>query len=99
MKISEDTYIALNWQEVRILAIYAQRWVATFNQNNKGNVDAGTIVNRIVGVLSKQMPAGADNLNAMIVEDPNVAEDIKVRKLGVRSPYFRKRPEEGGSYH
>lgn len=94
MRVIDDIYVKLNWQEMRILTIYAQRWMQTFDLNHRGNIDAAKVLDRIVQSLHKFRPDGGGDLNPMI-DTPQVQEMISVRKRMKISPYFRKRPEDG----
>jgi len=88
LKISEDGYVKLNWQEIRILSIYAQRWAATFDTEIKGNREALIILNRIIKDLYKYKPLNAANLDPMI-ESKEIVTAVKDRRdQGIPSPFF-----------
>jgi len=90
LKIKDDQNIRMNWQEVRVLAIYAQRWASTFDISNPGNKTAVGILNRIVSDLERYRPLGLDGLDPSI-KAPEIAEEIEVRKIkGIPSPFFKK---------
>lgn len=62
LKISEDGYIKVNWQDLRVLAIYAQRWSITFDLANGGNRDALKALQNIIANLKRFEPKGAQPL-------------------------------------
>lgn len=89
MKIAEDGYIHVNWQDIRVLAIFAQRWIETFPPS-KGNDDAKTAVRNIVQRLYRFKPPTGYDLDPMM-QLPGVQEAIDDRKIkGMQSPYFKK---------
>ena len=62
LKISEDGYIKINWQDLRVLAIYAQRWSITFDLQNGGNRDALRALQNILNNLRNYQPRNAQPL-------------------------------------
>lgn len=91
MKLNEFGYIHVNWQDIRVLAIYAQRWAETFPKDIKGNIDHVQALKNIVGNLQRFRPPTGDPLDAEI-QAPPVAEAIEQRKvIGIKSPYFYKK--------
>ncbi len=97
--LAEDVWIKINWAELRVLAIYAQRWAATFDLNNGGNKLHVDTLKRIIQDLYAFRPAESRDLNASI-QVPQVAEEIEVRRhYGIPSPFFKKRPEPPEATH
>ena len=60
--IEHDGYFKANWQDLRVLAIYAKRWTAMFDMTNKGNQEAVIALNNIIRSLSKHQPKNAPPL-------------------------------------
>lgn len=54
--ISQDGYIKINWQDLRVLAIYAWRWTQMFDRTRKGDVDAIIVFENILKHLSQYQP-------------------------------------------
>ena len=59
LQMAHDGYVKLNWQDLRVLAIYAQRWSTHFDLNKKGNQDALRALNNIIQSLRHYQPEGA----------------------------------------
>lgn len=59
LKVSQDGYIKINWQDLRTLAIYAKRWSGVFPTNSKGNRDALLALQVILKALEKYRPKDA----------------------------------------
>lgn len=88
LKLAEDGLIKTNWQDMRILCIYAQRFGAIFDQGIPGNRIAIEILNRIVKEMARYQPPNAPNLDPQLT-DQNIAKDIEQRKIkGMPSPYL-----------
>lgn len=84
----------MNWQDVRVLAIYAQRWAATFDTKNyPANLVAVKVLERIVAGLYRYMPKDAETLDPSL-DHPDVANDIARKKENktpdgmIESPFF-----------
>lgn len=73
--MNQDGYFKANWQDIRVLAIYARRWAAMFDMTNQGNVDAVKALANIIQGLSKCQPAGAPPIvppnEVVIIESPS----------------------------
>lgn len=93
MRLYEFGYVHVNWQDIRVLAIYAQRWVETFRtdrEQDKGNREAVITLNKIIEKLYKFKPPTGGNLDPDI-NHPVVKEAIEERKVrGIPSPFFKK---------
>lgn len=89
LKLSEDGFIKTNWQDIRILCIYAQRFCATFDEKHPANKIAIDTVKRIVGEMAQYQPKGNPaNLDPML-GNKDIARDIQERKEGkMLSPYL-----------
>lgn len=103
MKISEDGYVKLNWQDVRVLAQYARRWTVFFDRKNKSDVDAIIALNHIVAKLQMCMPKDALPLFPQheVIEikqgrPPDMLDETKPIELtpdatgNIPSPFIRK---------
>ena len=103
--VTEDGYIRMNWEDLRLLCIYAERWASQFDLTNKGNQAMVIILGNIIRQLNKSKPAGS--LFLTNPDDPVViANSKKVANLGtiarfkpprdkpngIRSPYYQKDP-------
>lgn len=51
-----DGYIKINWQDLRVLAIYAERWSSMFDMSIKGNQDAVKALQKILENLRTYRP-------------------------------------------
>jgi hypothetical protein len=110
MKVSEDGYIKINWQELRTLAIYAQRWSITFDLKNGGNRDSLKALQNILAGLRKYEPIGGQPLvppfDAVVIErnaeggisipgpEPQDGEPVKLQI--VRNPDTSLKPDHTG---
>lgn len=84
IKVKHDMDVRVNWQDIRMLAIYAQRWAAGFDQD--GDKHALFALQNILTKLAKYKPA-----DGAPFED-EYAESLKeqAKPIGVKSPYFKK---------
>lgn len=57
-----DGYVRINWQDLRVLAIYARRWSMLFDMTRKPNQDAVKALFTIIEGLKKYQPKGAPPL-------------------------------------
>ena len=80
MWIREDGYIHVNWQELRVLAIYAQRWGSKFDLSKKGNQDAIRAFGNILRHLERFKPQGANPLT--IKDDPIIEGHVVEQDVG-----------------
>lgn len=97
--ISQDGYIKVNWQDLRVLAIYAWRWTQVFDTRKKGDVDAIIAFQNILDALAKYQPKdGApiipfDNVRP----DPSIIDaimaEIKMAEMNAK-PKHPERKEE-----
>lgn len=78
MNISEDGYIRINWQDMRVLAVYAKRWSSMFDLSNKGNRDAIQALVHILYKIEGFRPKTAKPLTP--IEDDIVIAKIKNQK-------------------
>ena len=85
----EDVVLKINWQDLRLLCIYAQRFVATFSDKIPANRVFKEMLERIVKHVEASKPIGSANLNPHL-SDPKVARDIDLRKQSdlIPSPYI-----------
>jgi hypothetical protein len=85
MKIKQDILVKLNWQDIRMLAIYSQRWAAGFDQ--EGDKHAIYALSNILAKLAGYKPEGGTTF-----ENDPYAENLKEhsKPVGVKSPYFKK---------
>lgn len=60
--LREDGWVRVNWQDLRALAIYAQRWSITFDLSNSGNRDSLRALQNIFGKLRQYEPKGSQPL-------------------------------------
>lgn len=81
--IAQDILIKINWQDLRILANYAKRWVYTFDMSKTGNKDMSLVLENIIQQIGKYRPQSA---LPIITKDEDQNEDNK--KNGIKSPYF-----------
>ena len=85
MKISEDIQFILNWQDVRMLAIYSSRWSSQFDLQ----LDSQPlqILENILKKLELQMPKeGVTFRNDAYTEELKEKSKLK----GMKSPYYKK---------
>ncbi len=61
--IQHDGYFKLNWQDLRLLAIYSQRWAMRFDQKNPVNVQYIKALENVIAQISLYQPKGAKDLN------------------------------------
>jgi hypothetical protein len=80
LKIADDGYVMLNWQDIRVLAIYAQRWAGRFDMTSKGNVDSIQVLKGIVEHLKIYQPKTGGTLDAELIAE---------KEIGIPSPYIR----------
>lgn len=59
MPLRHDGWVKLNWQELRVLAIYAQRWSTTFDLRLRGNLEALRVLQNILHELRQYQPKDA----------------------------------------
>lgn len=97
LKIAEDGLIKTNWQDIRTLCLYSQRFVATFDEKIQGNKVAIEILQRIIKEMARYQPPNGLNLDPQLY-NKDIARDIEMRKIkGMPSPYlldFIKRDDE-----
>lgn len=79
--IAHDGYVKLNWEDVRTLCIYAQRWADQYDTSNLENLDHVRTLKNIVDSLKIYQPKNSEGLDP--VKDPIREQDGK----GVKSPY------------
>lgn len=60
--LKNDGYIKANWQDMRMLAIFAKRWTARFDTTNRGNRDSVVALDNICKRLESFRPEGAEPL-------------------------------------
>lgn len=59
LKIKDDGYVKVNWQDLRTIAIYAERWSSMFDMSVKGNQDAVRALQNILTHLRTYQPKEA----------------------------------------
>ena len=62
LKVNQDGYIKINWADLRMLAVYAQRWARRFDMTKKGNFDSVRRLENVILTLEHFKPQGADSL-------------------------------------
>ena len=84
MLISQDGYIKINWQELRVLVAYASRWITRFDTKIKGNEDMIKALGSTIAKLEKYRPKTGVPLFTK--------KDLEIGKkaLPIKSPYFKK---------
>lgn len=99
LKGSEDGFIKINWQDLRILATYAERWTDTFDLGRRGDRDALQALQNILRQLSGFRPPGAlpllpEHLIQKTILEFNPAASMTPDETGlIPSPYVRKGPK------
>ncbi len=87
--MNHDGYIKVNWQEMRVLVIYAKRWAMAFDLANRTNQDAVKALNNIVLHLEQYQPKGAETF--VTTDIAGGVEAVKaIQPKGIPSPYFKK---------
>ena len=104
-KISEDGYIKVNWQDLRMLSIFATRWSKLFDMRFQVNIDALAALQNIISKLEKYQPKGggvlvpADDIEVIRRAVPNTDGEVEIEVHhkqpsvvpdGIPSPYFIK---------
>lgn len=99
MLTADDGYIRINWQQLRVLAIYAKRWTAHFDLGKRGNKDAVQALENILHHLTQYRPKDGETLLLpeaqenvpKLTEAAAGAEPLAAQPDGsIPSPYFRK---------
>ena len=71
MMLVHDGYVQINWQEMRMLCTFANRWMAGF-QNTKENQDTLKAFVNLLNRITKNQPPGVQplvpNIDPVIVE-------------------------------
>lgn len=92
-------YIRIHWQQLRVLAIYAQRWTMHFDTGKRGNRDAVQALKNIINHLSQFRPRGAEpivppeevQVQTTLAKTADAPENLEREPDGsVKSPYFEK---------
>lgn len=60
--IAEDGYVKVNWQELRVLAIYAKRWSQIFDLNIPADREYMQALQNILGKFEKYRPRNGQPL-------------------------------------
>lgn len=60
--INEDGYVKLNWQDLRVLAMYSRRWATMFDLTKSGNRHAITALENIINKILPFQPKTAKPL-------------------------------------
>jgi len=86
MHIVNDGYIKLNWEEIRLVAIYAQRWANGFDTSNTFNLEYTRALRNVITQIQQYMPRGANTLDS--------TEELPKDKAGnltkpIKSPYYK----------
>lgn len=56
LKIAEDGYVHVNWQDMRVLVLYAKRWSKIFDMSNRVSNDAVMALDNIVKNIQNHRP-------------------------------------------
>lgn len=86
MKIEHDIEVSLNWQDIRLLAIYAKRWTTVFDKNNLSEKQSIQALDDLIARLAKYQPEGAQPLTV-----PKEIEIVITKEGGngsIPSPYY-----------
>lgn len=75
MKIRDDITIKLNWQDLRVLAIYAKRWTTFFDLTKKDDQDCMKAFNRLIEKLLMYQPP-----NSLPLTIENEVVEVKLPK-------------------
>ena len=95
LKMAHDGYFRANWQDIRVLATYAQRWAIRFDTDKKGNCDAIQALENIIRALDAYQPKGGESLWIKATEFLSIVDERKARKLvGIPSPYYKKHEDK-----
>lgn len=81
MRIVDDGYIKINWEDIRLIAIYAQRWADRFDTKNTSNMEYIKILSNIINIIQKYQPR--NNPNSL---DHRIPNQTKLQKI--ISPYY-----------
>lgn len=105
LKVEQDGYVKLNWQDLRVLTIYSMRWTSVFDLTNQGNVQALKALQNIIESLKKYQPKGGAPLvlqeEVVIINkavEPKATLIHETEKMDltpdhtgmIPSPFFRK---------
>lgn len=63
LRVAHDVTVKANWQDLRVLAIYAKRWSHIIPADTKANRQALEALNVVLKSLEKYQPKGAEELN------------------------------------
>ena len=85
MRIQNDGFIKVNWEEIRLVSIYAQRWAEKFDKTNPANMEYLRALRNIIDRIQLYIPRGARNLDP--VEQVPRDKDGKLTKA-IPSPYL-----------
>ncbi len=78
MPIPHDGYIKVNWEEIRMLALFAQRWTSLFDRTNQGNKDTKRAIERICKKLEERKPKTGYTLIEETMKDESVISPLQI---------------------
>lgn len=100
LKIEHDGYIFINWQDLRVLAIYSKRWASMFDMTQKGNQDAVQALENILEGIRRYQPTGTPQLTPPLdtvilhgapkLEEENILEWKRDATGKIISPFFKR---------
>lgn len=80
LKIEEDGYIHVNWQDMRMLVLYAKRWSKIFDRKNRVSNDAIMALDNIVAKIQSYRPENGALLipeNDIVIIEKVIRENIQ----------------------
>lgn len=81
LDIAHDGYIHINWQNLRVLAIYAQRWANMWDMSKPGNMHALQALENIFKHLAQYQPASSPPL--LLQQDARIGNNTMVGKITI----------------
>ena len=83
-----DGYIRVNWQDMRVLVIYARRWASMFDLTRRGNQDAARMLGNITGQVKTFRPQDGEKIEDDKIINRNI-ENTEEEPNGILSPWQR----------
>lgn len=78
---AEDGYIKINWQDVRVLVLYANRWAKVFDETKRVSLDALMALKNITMAVQQYRPA----TGALLIPEQDIVtieKEIKTNRKG-----------------
>lgn len=98
--LAHDGYVRVNWQDLRMLAIFATRWSRRFDRSKRGNRDTLAALENIIEKLERYQPKNSrplmgdnepDNPTITIVIENRNSAPKKLKDGSVLSPFQPRR--------